>query len=256
MMIFLVLLLGDSPLVLTVVTGIVSFGITIANFIPTLITFISIKRDYRQWIRYGLIVGALAIPLTLLNNYVYPNSQPYFFIPSSLGMEGGNTFAPSVDRAFAILRVMFFQSVVAPDPLILDEEIPFLKVWIFTAEPLRLSEYRTWLGTLLAFVWLVALLIGGGLFLKDLEKGNSRYSFAFLLILAFNFVLHAQYGKDVFLYSTNWTYALVLFLALAWAELANNKWFQIGLIVLLGLLLINNSRLIYTMLLTSAQHIN
>jgi len=75
------------------------------------------------------------------------------------------------------------------------------------------------------------------------------------LILLFNFALHLRYGKDIFLYSTNWTYAIILFLSLAWKELANKKWFQIVLLVFIALLMVNNSRLIFTMLSTSALHI-
>jgi hypothetical protein len=254
-MAFMVLLLKDKPLFALIIAGALSFGITITNFIQTAIAFIFVKRDLKQWIKYGLIVGALVIPLALLNNFIYPNSQPYFFIPSSLTTEADNTFAPSVARGEAILRVMFLHSIVAPDPLILEEEIPFLKVWIFKAEPMRLSEYDTWFGRTLAFAWLGLLLLGGFLFLKNLRKEDNRFTFAFTLILLFNFALHLRYGKDLFLYSANWTYAIILFLSLAWKELANKKWFQVVLLVFLALLLVNNSRLIFTMLSASALHI-
>jgi len=254
-LVFMVLLLRDKPLFPLVITGAISFGITLTNFVQTVIAFIMVKRDFKQWLKYGLIVGALVIPLTLLNNFIYPNSQPYFFIPSNLTVETDNTFVPTVARGAAVLRVMFLHSIVAPDPLILDEEIPFLKVWIFKAEPMRLSEYDTWLGKSLAFAWLGLLLFGGFLFLKNLRKEDNRFSFAFILILLFNFVLHLRYGKDIFLYSTNWTYAIILFLGLAWKEVANKRWFQIVLLVFLALLMVNNSRLIFTMLSTSALHI-
>jgi len=255
MLVFLVLLLKDKPLFALIIAGMLSFGITLTNFVQTVIAFILVKRDFKQWVKYGLIVGALVIPLTLLNNFIYPNSQPYFFVPSSLTAETGNTFAPSVARGAAILRVMFLHSIVAPDPLILKEEIPFLKVWIFKAEPMRLSEYGTLFGKMLAFAWLGLSLLGGFLFLKYLRKADNRFTFAFIMILLFNFALHLRYGKDIFLYSTNWTYAIILFLSLAWKELANKKWFQIVLLVFVALLLANNSRLIFTMLSTSALHI-
>jgi hypothetical protein len=203
-----------------------------------------------------LIVGAFVVPLALLNNLVYPNSQPYFFDPSNLTTEADNTFIPTVARGMAVLRVMVLHSVVAPDPLILKEEIPFLKVWIFKASPMRLSEYDTWFGTLLTFAWVGLLFIGGFLFLKGLKKQDNRFAFTFILILLFNFALHLRYGKDVFLYSTNWTYAIILFLSLAWREFADKKWLQIVLLVFLALLLVNNSRLIFTMLSVSALHIN
>ncbi len=254
-MIFLVLLLKDTSLFVLILTGLVSFGITITNFVQTVIALIFVRRDLKQWIKYMMIVGALAIPLALLNNFIYPNSQPYFFIPSGLSKEAGNTFTPSAGRGLAAVRVMFFHSIVAPDPLILREEIPFLKVWIFKADPMRLSEYRTSLGTFVAYDWLALLFLGGFLFLKDLKKVDNRFPFAFILILLFNFMIHLRYGKDLFLYSTNWVYALILFLAFAWKELADKRWFQIALLGFLVLLLANNSRLIFTMLSVSALHI-
>lgn len=255
MMIFLVLLLKDKPLPVLILTSVVSFGITLTNFIQTAIAFIFIKRDFWQWVKYGLIVGALVIPLTLLNNLIYPDSQPYFFTPSSLSAEADNTFAPTIGRASAIIRVMFLHSIVAPDPLILEEEIPFLKVWMFKADPMRLSKYGTWFGKTLAFFWLGLVLLGGLLFLKNLKRWDNRFPFAFILILLFNFALHLRYGKDLFLYSANWTYAIILFLALAWQEYADKRWFQIMLLVFITLLFANNSRLILTMLSTSALHI-
>ena len=239
-----------------VFTGLLSFGITITNFAQTALAFLFAKRDFKQWLKYGLIVAAFVIPLALLNNVIYPDSQPYFFDPSNLTTESDNTFIPTIARGMAVLRVMVLHSVVAPDPLILKEEIPFLKVWIFKASPMRLSEYDTWFGTALAVIWMGLLLSGGLLFLKGWKKQDNRFPLAFILILLFNLALHLRYGKDVFLYSTNWTYALVLFLGLAWKELATKRWFQIVLLVFLILLLANNSRLILTMLKTSALHLN
>jgi hypothetical protein len=254
-MIFMVLLLKDRPLFMLILAGVLSFGITITNFIQTAIAFICVKRNFIQWVKYGIIAGALVIPLILLNNFIYPDSQPYFFIPSNFTAETDNTFVPTIARGTAILRVMFLHSVVAPDPLILEEEIPFLKVWIFKADPMRLSEYETGFGSALALFWVVLLLFGGFLFLKNIKKADNRFSFAFILILVFNFALHLSYGKDLFLYSANWTYAIILFLALAWQEAANKKWFQFVLLAFVALLLVNNSRLILSMLETSALHI-
>ncbi len=255
MLTFLVLLLKDKPLPALVLAGLLSFGITISNFVQTVIAFLFAKRDFKQWVKYGLIVGALVIPLALLNNLVYPDSQPYFFIPSNLTVEADNTFSPSTPRGAAILRVMFLHSIVAPDPLILEEEIPFLKVWIFKADPLKMGEYNTFWGTLLAFVWIGLFLLGGFLFLKNWKKHDQRFAPAFILILIFNFALHLRYGKDVFLYSTNWTYAIVLFLSLAWRDLGDKRWFQFLLLAFLALLMANNSRLIFAMLSASALHI-
>ncbi len=263
-MAFIVLLLKDTPLFVFVIGGLVSFGITLSSLIQPTIAFVFVRRDIKQWIKYGLIVAALAIPLTLLNNVVYPDSQPYFFDPSSYGTEGRNTFTPTVGRAFAVARVMFLHSIVAPDPLILKRELPFLKVWIVEVsrklypheiDPMRVSEYDTQFGTVLAVVWLLLALFGVFGFLKNIKKQDNRFSYAFIFIILFSFTLHLKFGKELFLYATNWTYAIILLLALAWKEFANKRWFQITLLAFITLLLVNNSRLIFTMLSTSALHI-
>ncbi|MBL8051164.1 MAG: hypothetical protein JNM46_08080, partial [Anaerolineales bacterium] len=212
-----------------------------------------------QIIVYGLIVTALIVPLTLLNNFVYPDSQPYFWDLSSFDGEGHNSFPPTLQRAHFLGRVIALHSIVAPQPLILSEEIPFLKVWMFRAsikkDPMRIAQYETLLGNSLAYIWLGFILLGGFLFLKNIRKQDNRFFLTFIMIVLFNFFLHMQYGKDAFLYTVNWTYAVILFLALAWRELADKRWFQTSLFIFISFLLFNNSQLILTMLSTSALHI-
>jgi len=258
-LIFLVLVLKDKPVFALVITGLVAFGITISNFGQTVIAHFFIKRNIKQIIIYGLIVTAFIVPLTLLHNFVYPESQPYFWNLSSFDGEGHNQFPPTLQRANYLGRVMVLHSIVAPEPLILQEEIPFLKVWMFRAsikkDPMRIAQYHTLLGNSLAYIWLGFVLLGGFLFLKNLRRQDNRFFLTFILILLFNFTLHMRYGKDTFLYTVNWTYALILFLALAWKEFSDKRWFQISLLVFIILLFINNSQLILTMLSTSALHI-
>lgn len=258
-LIFLVLVLKDKPLLALVITGLVAFGITISNFGQTVIAHFFIKRNIRQIIIYGLIVTAFIVPLTLLHNFVYPESQPYFWNLSFFDGEGHNQFPPTVQRANFLGRVMVLNSIIAPEPLILQEEIPFLKVWMFRAsikkDPMRLANYETPLQNITSYAWLGLILLGAILFLKNIRKQDNRYQITFIIILLFNFALHMRYGKDVFLYSVNWTYALILFLALAWKEFADKRWFQIILLTFIVLLCLNNSQLILTMLSTSALHI-
>jgi hypothetical protein len=260
MLIFLVLLLRDSPLAALVFTGLVLFGITISNFVQTAIVFIFVKRNFKQWVKYGLIVASLTIPLTLFNNFIYPQAQPYFFNLSSYGEERPSIFKPTLARGTALTRIMFLHSIVAPYPIFTtDEKIPFLLIRDFISDrktnQIELSEYESRLDTVTAFIWSALILLGGFLFLKNLPKADNRFSFAFILILLFNFALHLKYGKDPFLYAVNWTYAIILFLSLAWRELADRRWFQISLLIFIALLLANNSRLIFTMLSASALYI-
>lgn len=256
MLLYLVMLLKNSPLYAMVGIGLISFGITITNFVQTLIAHLSVKRNLKQWVKYGVLVGVFVIPLALLNNAIYPNAQPYFFIPASLTKEAGNTFSPSIARGIAVLRVMFLHSMVAPSPLILKEEIPFLKVWMFKAASLQVGEYDTWQGTAVAIIWIVFFLSGFFIYLKRLKSHDHRFPLAFVVILAFNFFLHLQYGKDVFLYATNWTYAIILLLAIAWQPFAEKRGLQFFLLLFLMMILWNNMNLISTMLSTAAIHLH
>jgi hypothetical protein len=256
---FILLLVTDKPLYMQVITGLVAFGITISNLAQTFIAHLIIKQDIKRIIIYGLIVMIMVVPLTLLNEVAYPESHPYFWDLKSYEGEGHNQFPPTLERANLFARVMFLHSFIAPEPLLLEEEIVFLKVWMFRAsikkEPMQISRYVTDLSRALVTVWMIFVALGGLLFLKNIRKQDNRFSLTFILILLFNFALHMRYGKDVFLYSVNWTYAIVLFLALAWKELADKRWFQLALLVFVALMMMNNSQLIFTMLTTSALHI-
>ncbi|HCR70827.1 MAG TPA: hypothetical protein DIW23_05240 [Anaerolineae bacterium] len=258
-LIFLVLLIKDKSLPALVITGLVAFGITVSNIAQTVIAHFFIKRDIKQLIKYGLIILALIVPLSLLNNFIYPNSQPYFWEFASLAGEDKNSFPANYQRANLLGRVMVLHSIVSPNPLIIDDGFPFVKTWMFRAaidgDPMLLATYNTTFNTFLAYFWMGLMAFGGLLFLKNFFKQDNRFFLTFILILFFNFTLHLVYGMDVFLYSANWTYALILFFALAWKEFANKHWFQIILLTFIVLLCINNAQLILTMLNTSALHI-
>ncbi|MDL1942036.1 hypothetical protein FBQ99_06780 [Chloroflexi bacterium CFX2] len=255
-LVFLVLLLKDKPLYMQVIAGLIAFGITISNVGQTFIAHFFVKRNLRQIIVYGLIVGALVVPLSLLNNFIYPESQPYFWDIATLEGEGHNQFPPTLQRAEYLARVIVLHSFVAPEPLVIRDGWPFPKVWMFRAsikkDPMLLANYETPLGDGLALAWVGLMALGGALFLKNLFKQDNGYFLAFLFTVLFYFALHLQYGKDVFLYAANWTYAITLFLALAWRELAEKRWFQILLLVFVLFLLVNNSQMYRTMMEISA----
>lgn len=258
-LIFIVLLLKDKPFYLLVIAGLVSFGITISNIAQTFIAHFFVRRNIRQIIVYGLIVGALVIPLNLLNNFIYPKAHPYLWEVSTLQYEEKNVFEPTLQRANFLGRVMLLHSFVSPDPLLLKEDIPFLKVWMFRAAlkkaPLQIARYETLLGNALVAVWLGFVALGGFLFIKNIFKQDNGFAFAFIFTCLFFFALHMRYGRDVFLYSVNWTYAITLFLALAWREISGRRWFQFSLLGFIALLMLNNSRLILIMLWASHMHL-
>ena len=259
-LIFIVLLLRQSPLYALVITGLAAFGITVSNLAQTVIAHFFVKRDIKQLIKYGLIVGALVVPLNLLNNFIYPDAHPYMWDLSTLTWEEKNVFPPTLQRANYLGRVMVLHSIVAPEPLLMKEDIPFIKVWMFRASlkkaPMRIAQYEDLLGSSLSYLWMGFVILGGVLFLKNIFKQDNRFTFGFIVTLLFYFVLHLRYGRDVFLYSSNWTYAIILTLALAWKEVSHRRWFQIALLVFVTLLLANNFKLLLTMLTVSVLHIS
>ncbi len=259
-LIFIVLLLRQSPLYALVITGLAAFGITVSNLAQTVIAHFFVKRDIKQLIKYGLIVGALVVPLNLLNNFIYPDAHPYMWDLSTLTWEEKNVFPPTLQRANYLGRVMVLHSIVAPEPLLMKEDIPFIKVWMFRASlkkaPMRIAQYEDLLGSSLSYLWMGFVILGGVLFLKNIFKQDNRFTFGFIVTLLFYFVLHLRYGRDVFLYSSNWTYAIILTLALAWKEVSHRRWFQIALLVFVTLLLVNNFKLLLTMLTVSVLHIS
>ena len=65
------------------------------------------------------------------------------------------------------------------------------------------------------------------------------------MCVGFSLALHMVYGDDPMLYSPNWVYALVLFVALTLQRWADRRWLQVSLIIFLTLLMNTNLRLIH-----------
>ncbi len=259
-----VLALKDAPTPAFIASGLLSFGITLSALIPPGIVFALKKRDLKRWLIYGATITALAFPLAWLNNFFYPRANPYFFDLSAYDAEGRNTFKPSLRRGIAVGRVMFAYSFVAPDPLVFPHETNFLKVWIVDVnrkvhrqdpDRMKISEYETDFGAALAACWLALAAFGIWGLLKNWKKEDFWLPLSLILIVLFNFVFHLRFGKELFLYAVNWTYAVVLLLALGWREVARRAWFQAALLTLILLTLANNARLFFMMLGASARYI-
>jgi hypothetical protein len=58
--------------------------------------------------------------------------------------------------------------------------------------------------------------------------------------VVFNLLFHFFVGFEPFLYSADWTYALVLFCALGFIRVADSKWLAAVALILLAALTLNN----------------
>lgn len=242
---------GEKRLSRLVPVGLLTFGITITNFVQTCVTFLTMRRDFKGLFKYVLIVLALAAVLAFLQHALYPSSEP-FYVVSNLTGESVYRYdlfevpaSVAVSRANVIFRNIALFSVVAPRPLVFLEELGCTFPCFNTIRYFRGAyQYASYIGfgSLLARTWFLLLVAAGGLFAWKLVKSPREASLqaALALNLLFNFILHMNYGDDPLLYSPNWTYALVLFFGTSFERFADKKWFQSALLLFLTALMLNN----------------
>jgi len=216
-------------------------------------------------VRYTALAVALGVVLSQVNNLVYPESNPFFFVPSRLLYEERHINKITFRRAEIVAREAFLYNIVAPEPLAFSEGLPTPKFWFYKRIIIRkvsmddkLSEYEGALSTFTALVWVLLLATAGVSYLRYLFRRSSsaKISSALALVVGMNAALHLTYGKELFLYSANWTYALVLFVALSLKGLVKFRWFQIALVGFLVLVMINNARLIDFLLTTTTPFVH
>lgn len=249
LLLFFVLLLKDKPLPALVAASLATIGITHSNFVQNVIALFAVRPNIKQMFRFIVSVFVFLVLLTLLNNLLYPNAHPFFFVPSTLQAEQQNLFPLNPLRVQALTRAFFFHNIAAPSPIFWDKDIPFIQFRFFKPEIDELSQYDLPIQNITASVWLGLLVLGGVLFLLNIKKNpHLRLSIALMGCMAFNVILHLRYGKELFLYAPNWTYALILLLGLSWQRLHLQKWFQFVLMVFLFLLIWNNGVLLQTIL--------
>lgn len=229
--------------------SLLTFGITLTNFIQNFIGFVVSRPRLRDVIRFAGLTISLGVLVSLAHAAWYPSAK-LFFVPSDAKAE--EEFAISVfqeptwkavGRVTLLLRTILLYSVIAPRPFVFTKEVggTFPRFNFFKVSPdgFLLSSYHG-LGNMLIMIWAVLLLIAAAAFLWNLIRTRKAdLSLAFALCLLFNFALHLNYGYEPFLYSPDWTYALILFAALGLAPFAKNRWFQVGLLAFLILLAYN-----------------
>jgi hypothetical protein len=252
----------NTSLKSTVPAGILVFGITITNIIQTCILYFFKYPRIKVMVKYVLLVVLITAALNLLQVWIYPQAKS-LFLPSNLFFEQRYVLNPfdfswrSAGRFYLIARAIPFYGVVAPTPFILTEEIgmdvPNFRTYQILLGEFHVAGYRGLADVTVRF-WIVLLALAGSLFFWNLFKSPKQVLFplSLLLCLGFSFILHLVYGDDPVLYSPNWVYALILFVALALQRWAGQRWLQLSLIVFLIMLMSTNLRLISQIMEVSA----
>ncbi len=255
---FLLALQRDGkPLKALVPLGLLTFGVTITNFLQTGILFLFSEFKLPKLIKYGLIVVALAFPLAWLQHAMYPTSQPFYDLAILRAEDrySANVNTPErvYERAYVMGRTVTLYSIVGPRPLALTTEIgcdfPCFKTYKPKYGPDLITSYAGF-GSWLTRAWFVILILAFGLFAWKFIKSpkTSALEVGLLLCILFNFAMHVAYGDDPMLYSPDWTYALVFFVALSFQPFADKKWFQAAGLLFLSALMVNNWTFLRAML--------
>jgi len=253
-----------TSLKFTVPAGIVVFGITVTNLIQTCILYFFNFPRIKVLIKYILIVVIVTAGLNLLQVRAYPNARS-LFQPANLEREQYYLWNPfdfswrTIGRFSLIARAIPLYGIVAPTPFVLKEELgvefPNFRTYQILLGEFHVAGYRGAADVTIKF-WMVILAVAGILFLLDVFRSPKQVSFALslLLCLGFSFSLHLVYGDDPVLYSPNWVYALVLFVALMLQRWADRRWLQFPLIVFLVMLMNANLGLIRQIMEVSAPY--
>jgi hypothetical protein len=239
--------------------GLLVFGVTVTNIAQSMIALL-LKKTFSFWrlVYYGVIVLTISIALTALVSVLYPGNQTFFFVPADLAFE--SRFSKPIyegpmervtERMGVVGRAIFLYGAVAPTPM---ESIarkntdPLVEYETFNYR----SHLKAWYNGLAYAplgIWLTFLVSALFLFFKNLRSSSHTPLMLGLLgSVAFNYLLHMNYGTELFLYSPYWTYLLVFFVALAFAEFAGHRWFQAALAVFVIMLMMNNAWFILVIL--------
>jgi hypothetical protein len=248
----------ESRLAILVPVGLLVFGITITNIAQSVIGLFFNRFGFWRLVRYCIILITAAVTLTVLTSALYPNRQTFFFVPGDIAFET-NFVKPVyespaerlIERFKMVSRTMLLYGVTAPKPLevIADKPPrPTIDLKTFDARSHTFASYKGLANVPLA-LWLI-LLAGSFVFFVKSFRSSPRTPLMLGLLgsLAFNFLLHMNYGTELFLYAPFWTYALIFFIALAFADFAEKKWFETTLAVFFLTLMVNNFWFIFAIL--------
>lgn len=234
------LVLKNKSSHLLIVTSIVTLGITITNIAQQALVLLFVQRNLKRLITIFTLTIIFGICLNFTSRLIYPVTE-YFFIPQNLAGEQRFSQEISFKRVGLVVENIFIYNIAAPQPYTsIRNEMPrfnFLNGSI---------QNYIWFGWPSISLWGFTL----GLAILYFFTGNYPAKENSLLIsmftcLLFNFLLHAGYGIEPFLYSSDWTYALILIITIILQNAAKHTWFMVAWSLLLMSILLNNLWLLY-----------
>lgn len=243
---------------LWVLAGVFSFGITITNFIQTLICFVAtllyinkinsrkkLSKDYVLiTLEYIGIVISYSIFLSIIQNKLY--GSDYFFMPNTVVYEV-KSFTTKINLLTypllvikEIIKHFFLVNFVAAHPSIINSYLyPGVRQLSFFGIPLSYSP-----------AGLIAVLLWGYIFIAGTYKNiisciskKDKEKIIFLgavsVSIFYNIIFHSFYGTvEMFIYTCYFTFLVtILFIN---NEMLKKSFFIVALGILVSLMAINN----------------
>jgi hypothetical protein len=216
-----------------IAAGVASFGITITNLGAVALARAASLPWRMQWrraaaalVRHVAVVLLVAALLSVVQAAVYPTARA-FFVPEPLGKAYRLSFVSSLaPRALAARGVevashLGFVCLAAPEVTVRQTDVSGTKV---DFPPIPWRDLRP-PGAVHAVLWALLLVaaargLGGVVASRASSRGLVT---ALLLWLGSQAALHLVFGTSLFLYSEDWTFALVALTASGVESLAN-RW--------------------------------
>lgn len=267
---------NNGTLFAPVTTSVITFGITLTNFAQAFIGFAVNQLDglsrktlgsfVAKIFKFTALTLSLGIIISVVHAAWYPSSRLFFQLSDAQIEQDFSRFLfyepqwKIIGRVILLVRTILLYTVIAPQPFVFGKEVgawlPYFNFFKLSPQIYAYSSYDG-LGNILVFAWAALLLLSGIFFLRNLIRARKfDLSLAFILSLLFNFLLHLNYGFEPFLYSPDWAYALIFFVGVSLAPLANNRFLQGALLVFLVLLAYNQVQLFQFILDTIAPFYN
>jgi len=225
-----------------VVAGTAAFGMAVTNLAAAVLV-------RARWLvsegRVGRLVGGLARYLLLvllatallsaLQSVVYPGASP-FYRADPLAREDRQSFVRNfelAERTGDLLAHLFFFDLTAPRLLVTETGTP--RTTVDFPDP-SLAALRPE-GAVHAVLWTALLFLAGWGLLRMREP----LPLALLLWLALQAALHLAFGTSLFLYSCQWTFAVVALVAVGTDRLSPPRALDASLLALVGLQALANT---------------
>lgn len=259
LMFFLLLIQADEKrFSILVPAGLLVFGVTITNIGQSVIGLFFKKFGFGRLIKYCVAVLSMGIVLTAFVSMVYPNNQTFFYVPHDILFESRFSQpiyeSPTdqlIKRAKVVGRTIFLYGTLAPTPIEdytgKQTNQPVIKFKTYNFKDDIVAWYNG-LANIPLTIWILLLAASAIFFIKNIHNQDTGLLLSLLGGIAFNYFLHMNYGDEIFLYSTYFTFLVVFFVATSLKDLSKKTWVNIALTIFLLMVMANNAKFIFTIM--------